>query len=101
MIVADLNGIGRLHGGRLIFRNLNLSLNDGERIGLIGASGCGKSTLMRILAGIDKPDEGCGHVSPRGEGRLSRAGLRRRARALGASTSCSPRARTSSSSRTR
>ena len=58
MIIADLNGAGRLHGGRIIFLNLNLSLNDGERIGLIGPSGCGKSTLVRILAGLDQPDEG-------------------------------------------
>lgn len=58
MIVADLNNLGRLHGGRVIFRGLNLSLADGDRIGLIGPSGCGKSTLMRILAAVDKPDEG-------------------------------------------
>lgn len=58
MIIADLNSVGRLHGGRVIFRGLNLTLADGERIGLIGPSGCGKSTLLRIIAGVDQADEG-------------------------------------------
>lgn len=58
MIIADLSGVGRYHGARAIFTSLSWSLQDGEKIGLIGPSGCGKSTLMRILAGVDKPEEG-------------------------------------------
>jgi ATP-binding cassette, subfamily F, member 3 len=58
VIVADLNNVARIFGGRTIFRGLSWSIQDGERIGLIGPSGGGKSTLVRILAGLDKPDEG-------------------------------------------
>ena len=58
MILVDLNGIGRVYGGRTIWRGLSWSIRDGEKIGLIGASGGGKSTLMRVLAGVEKPDEG-------------------------------------------
>jgi ATP-binding cassette subfamily F protein 3 len=58
MIVADLNAVARIHGGRTIFRDLSWALQDGEKIGLIGPSGCGKSTLMRLLAGVDRPDAG-------------------------------------------
>jgi len=58
VILVDLNGIGRVYGGRTIWRGLSWSIRDGEKIGLIGASGGGKSTLMRVLAGAEKPDEG-------------------------------------------
>jgi len=58
MIVADLNNVARIHGGRTIFRGIGWALQDGEKIGLIGPSGSGKSTLLRTLAGFEKPDEG-------------------------------------------
>jgi len=38
--------------------NINLNIKPGEFISLIGPSGCGKTTLMRLIAGLDKPQEG-------------------------------------------
>jgi ABC-type polysaccharide/polyol phosphate transport system ATPase subunit len=38
--------------------DINLSLKDGDRIGLVGHNGAGKSTLLRALAGVYKPDQG-------------------------------------------
>jgi ATP-binding cassette, subfamily F, member 3 len=58
MILADLNNVARIHGGRTIFRDLSWSLQDGEKIGLIGPSGVGKSTLLKLLAGADVADSG-------------------------------------------
>ncbi len=45
-------------GPRLLFSGITLGLNEGERVGLIGANGSGKSTLLRIFAGQETPDEG-------------------------------------------
>lgn len=49
-------------------RNINLSLQSGDRLGLIGPNGAGKSTLLRVIAGIYEPGQGIvsveGEVSP-------------------------------------
>ncbi len=43
---------------RLIFENLNLEIQKGERIALIGVNGAGKSTLIKLLTGFFRPDSG-------------------------------------------
>lgn len=58
MIIADINNLARVHGGRTIFQKLGWSIQDGEKIGLVGPNGIGKSTLLRALAGLDEPDQG-------------------------------------------
>ena len=46
------------YGSRGVFRGLDLVIEEGERVGLVGVNGAGKSTLMKILAGELKPDQG-------------------------------------------
>ena len=46
----------------VLFSNLNLIINSGEKTALTGNNGCGKSTLMRILAGEASPGTGSVHV---------------------------------------
>ena len=41
-----------------IFRDLNLTINDGESIALLGRNGVGKSTLLRLIGGVEQPDKG-------------------------------------------
>ena len=41
-----------------LFRNLNLVIGEGDRLGLVAANGAGKSTLLRCLAGLAEPTEG-------------------------------------------
>ncbi len=46
------------YGKRVLFENINITLDRGKRYGLIGANGAGKSTFMKILAGEIEPSEG-------------------------------------------
>ena len=50
--------VARRVGGRTLFRDLDLVLSPGSRLGLLGANGSGKTTLLRLLADLDHPDSG-------------------------------------------
>ncbi|WP_432105519.1 ABC-F family ATP-binding cassette domain-containing protein [Streptomyces sp. bgisy091] len=52
------------HGDRTLFAGLDLVVAPGDVIGLVGANGAGKSSLLRLLAGIDRPEEGELRLSP-------------------------------------
>lgn len=51
-------GIEKVWGDRSILRGVDLVVDSGERIGLVGPNGCGKSTLLSILAGVESADHG-------------------------------------------
>lgn len=53
--ITDLN---KSFAGRTLFDNLNLSVNEKERIGIVGRNGCGKTTLFKILLGKTEYDSG-------------------------------------------
>lgn len=50
--------LGQSYGGRWLFRNLDVEICRGDKIGIVGPNGCGKSTLIRILLGPLTPEEG-------------------------------------------
>ena len=53
-----LRSIDKHFSGRVIFRSLDLELESGDFVSLVGASGCGKSTLLRIIGGLEAADAG-------------------------------------------
>ncbi len=57
-MLLTARNLGKHYGPRLLFAGITLGLDEGERVGLIGANGSGKSTMLRIFAGIEQPDEG-------------------------------------------
>ncbi len=57
-VVLEAKGVRKAFGENVVLRHLELMVERGDRIALVGPNGAGKSTLMRILAGVDVPDEG-------------------------------------------
>lgn len=45
-------------GRKTVFRGLNLSIEDGENVAVLGSNGAGKSTLLNMIGGIEPPDHG-------------------------------------------
>ncbi|MDQ3286774.1 MAG: ATP-binding cassette domain-containing protein [Pseudomonadota bacterium] len=58
MPLITLNSVDYSVGGPLLLENVELSIEPGERIALIGRNGAGKSTLLRLLSGTIQPDDG-------------------------------------------
>jgi ATP-binding cassette, subfamily F, member 3 len=57
-VVMELKGARKAYGNNVVLDHVDLMVERGDRIGLVGPNGAGKSTLMRLLAGVDRPDEG-------------------------------------------
>ncbi len=55
---VTLDNIGKRWNGQLGVEGITLDIEEGEFVALLGPSGCGKSTTLRLLAGLEVPDEG-------------------------------------------
>lgn len=58
MNILNLEHLTHSFTERLLFDDVNFTLDDNEKIGIIGINGTGKSTLLKILAGVEEPDKG-------------------------------------------
>ncbi|MCP2621362.1 ABC transporter ATP-binding protein [Mycolicibacterium smegmatis] len=55
---VSVRNVGRTFGTHTVLRDIDLEIEPGEVIALLGSSGSGKSTLLRLIAGLDLPTEG-------------------------------------------
>lgn len=58
MNLITIEGISKSYTERMLFDEVSLGINEGDRIGLIGINGTGKSTFLKIVAGIEEADAG-------------------------------------------
>jgi len=58
MHILSAENIFKSYSEKKLLSNINLGLNEGDKIGLIGINGTGKSTLLQIIAGVEKADAG-------------------------------------------
>lgn len=58
MSLITIEHLTKSYTERLLFDDTAFSINEGEKVGLIGINGTGKSTLLKIVAGLEEPDDG-------------------------------------------
>ncbi len=58
MNILNIEHISKVYGDKVIFDDVSYGMSQGEKIGVIGINGTGKTTLLRIIAGLEMPDEG-------------------------------------------
>ncbi len=55
-MLVSLTNINKIYNGNDVLKNISLTIDENDRIGLVGINGCGKSTLLKIITGSVEPD---------------------------------------------
>ncbi|ACD52465.1 glycine/betaine ABC transporter ATP-binding protein [Clostridium botulinum] len=76
--IIEFEGICKSYGDKEILKNLNLCIDKGEFLTIIGSSGCGKTTLLKLVNGLIIPDKGRVLVYGEDISKISKTELRRR-----------------------
>lgn len=58
MSKIELINMNKYYGNNHVLKDLNLTIEDGDFLTLLGPSGCGKTTTLRIIAGLERPEQG-------------------------------------------
>lgn len=61
-VVLKIEDVAKHYGSETVISDLSLSVRDGEILTLLGPSGCGKTTTLRLIAGLEKPNQGDIHL---------------------------------------
>lgn len=63
MTILSVTGVSLRFGVATVLENISFSLNEGDRLGIIGVNGAGKTSLLKIIAGEQEPTEGAVYLS--------------------------------------
>lgn len=58
MSILNIENISKAYSDKVLFDKVSMIINEEDKIGLIGVNGTGKSTFLKIIAGVESPDEG-------------------------------------------
>ena len=58
MVLLSVSGVTVEYGTDVVLNNINFSINEGDKLGIVGVNGAGKSTLAKIIAGTFTPSSG-------------------------------------------
>ena len=58
MNILTIENLAKSYGEKVLFHDVTFGIDAGDKIGLIGVNGTGKSTFLKVIAGVDTPDEG-------------------------------------------
>lgn len=75
-VAVDIKDLSKAYGGNHVLRGIDLQVNTGQVMCLIGRSGCGKSTLLRCMNGLVTPDSGSVNILGRELGQTNLNELR-------------------------
>src|SRR5918996_973775 len=62
--IFTLRNVRKAHGDKVVLDNVTLSFLHGAKIGVVGPNGTGKSSLLKIMAGLDQPNNGEAILDP-------------------------------------
>ena len=78
MELIRLEHVTKSFGTQKVLDDLSFTVNEGEFLTVIGRSGCGKTTMLRMINGLQKPDEGSVYVEGEEVAQADLIALRRR-----------------------
>src|ERR1700710_79617 len=70
-----LRGVSKSFGSHEVLHGIDLDIQPGQFVAIVGRSGCGKSTLLRLLAGLDQPTKGAIEIDGLAQGWRDRVRL--------------------------
>ncbi len=63
MVVLSVSGVSKSFGVDTVLKDISFSVNEGDKVGVLGVNGAGKTTLFKMLTGEEQPDEGDIYIS--------------------------------------